>query len=145
MLFIRTYRPYACMIVLLAFARSCAAQADTLLMSPCVPDTMEVFTIVEEMPRFPGGEAELFKYLGKAMTYPKCPGEEVPPSTIRLSFIVRYDGAICGIEVKRGATCGDYENELRSMVLAMPQWEPGRQRGRPVNVQYLLPIRIHFK
>jgi periplasmic protein TonB len=105
---------------------------------------MEIFSIVEEMPKFPGGEAELFKYLGKAMSYPKCPGEE-PPSTIMLSFIVRYDGSLCGVEVKRGVTCEDHEEKLRSMVLAMPPWEPGRQRGHPVNVQYHLPFRINLK
>lgn len=133
------------MPVLLAVAGSCMAQAETMHKPPCVPDTMEVFTIVEEMPSFPGGEAELFRYFGKAITYPKCPGEEVPPSMVWMSFVVRYDGTVCGIEVKRGAACAEHEETLRSMVLNMPQWEPGRQRGRPVNVQYHLPIRIHYK
>lgn len=111
----------------------------------CAPEGQEIYTIVEQMPRFPGGEAELFKYLGKNMSYLKCPGEEVPPSRVYLSFIVRNDGTVCGVEVTRGSGCEDHDEKLRSMVLNMPPWEPGIQRGKPVNVRYVLPIRVCWK
>ncbi|MEX1132053.1 MAG: energy transducer TonB [Flavobacteriales bacterium] len=106
---------------------------------------MEVFTIVEQMPQFPGGEAELFKYLGRAISYLKCPGEELPPSTVMLTFVVRYDGKVCDVELVRGASCDEADQQWLSMIRSMPQWEPGKQRGEAVNVRYNLPVRINWK
>jgi protein TonB len=104
-----------------------------------------VFTIVEQMPRFPGGDAELFKYLGKAITYPRCPGEEVLPSTVRLTFVVRYDGVVCGVKLVSGFSCAEADEKWLSMVWSMPPWEPGKQRGEPVNVRYTLPVHITWR
>lgn len=104
-----------------------------------------VFTIVEQMPQFPGGEAELFKYLGRAISYPKCPGEELSPSTVMLTFVVRYDGKVCDAKLIRGSSCDEADQQWLSMIRGMPQWEPGKQRGEAVNVRYNLPVRINWK
>jgi len=104
-----------------------------------------VFTIVEQMPRFPGGEAELFKYLGKAISYPRCQGEEAPPSTVRLTFVVRYDGIVCGVRLVSGVSCAEADDKWLSMVWNMPPWEPGKQRGEPVNVRYTLPVHVNWR
>lgn len=104
-----------------------------------------VFTIVEQMPRFPGGEAELFKYVGKAITGTRCPGGEVPSGTVYLAFVVRYDGAVCDVKLVSGASCDEADDQWLSMVRNMPKWEPGKQRGNPVNVRYNLPVRINWR
>jgi len=104
-----------------------------------------VFTIVEQMPQFPGGESELFKYLGRTISYPTCPGEEMPPSTVMLTFVVRYDGKVYDVELVRGASCVEADQQWLSMIRSMPQWEPGKQRGEAVNVRYTLPVRINWK
>jgi len=133
----------------LGLVHHAAAQAQGTLTStlddPCAIDSSKVFTIVEQMPQFPGGEAELFRYLGKAISYPRCPEEEVPPSTVMLTFVVRYDGVVCGVDLIRGASCAEADQQWLSMVRSMPPWEPGKQRGEPVNVRYTLPVRINWK
>ncbi|HOY27907.1 MAG TPA: energy transducer TonB [Flavobacteriales bacterium] len=110
----------------------------------CVPEGEEVYSIVEQMPRFPGGEAELFRYLGKALSIPRDAGDENPPSRLHVSFVVLHDGRICGVEVLRGGSTA-LVDQVRTMIYAMPTWEPGLQRGKPVNVRYSLPIHIHWK
>lgn len=125
-------------------AQHVAVEGD-LLSHPCDVDSSSVFSIVEQMPSFPGGEAELFRYFGKAITYPKCEGVEVPSSTVHLSFIVRYDGAVCDAMVLSGSDCEGAEQEWIAMLSKMPKWIPGKQRGEPVNVRYTMPVRIHWK
>lgn len=133
----------------LGLVHHAAAQVQRTLSStlddPCAIDSSNVFTIVEQMPQFPGGEAELFKYLGRTISYPKCPGEEMPPSTVMLTFVVRYDGNVCDVELVRGASCVEADQLWLSMIRSMPQWEPGKQRGEAVNVRYTLPVRINWK
>lgn len=121
-----------------------ASQDTGFQMDTCtVSDT--VYTIVEQMPEFPGGSEALFRYLGKSITSPRCPGMEVPSSTIHLTFVVREDGSVCDARVVAGADCEQARKQLILMLKSMPTWEPGRQRGEPVNVRYTLPIRIHWK
>ncbi|HRP00296.1 MAG TPA: hypothetical protein PLN54_12740 [Flavobacteriales bacterium] len=108
-----------------------------------VSDT--VYTIVEQMPEFPGGNEALFRFLHKSISKPECTSVEVPSSTIRLTFVVRDDGAVCDARVVAGADCEEAREQLISMLKSMPVWEPGRQRGKPVNVRYTLPVRIHRK
>ena len=104
----------------------------------------QVFTIVEDMPTFPGGEAELFKYLGKTIKYPQMAQDASISGVVYVTFVVGKDGKISDAKVLRGIGGGCDEEALR-VVRAMPTWKPGKQRGKPVTVQYNLPIRFTLR
>lgn len=108
------------------------------------PDSMQIFTIVEDMPTFPGGVQELLKYLGRTMRYPRTAQNAGISGVVYVTFVVDENGNVTNPRVSRGIGGGCDEEAIR-VVKAMPQWEPGRQRGQPVRVQYNLPIRFIAK
>ncbi len=111
---------------------------------PVVDEEPQIFTIVEEMPSFPGGEAELFKYLGKTVKYPPMAQDAGITGVVYMTFVVDENGKVKDPKVLRGIGGGCDEEAIR-VVKAMPAWEPGKQRGKPVRVQYNLPIRFTLK
>lgn len=104
----------------------------------------EIFTIVEDMPSFPGGEAKLFEYLGKNIKYPQIAKEAGISGIVYVNFVVGTNGKINDVKVLRGIGGGCDEEAIR-VVKNMPQWTPGKQRGKPVKVSYNLPIRFSLK
>jgi periplasmic protein TonB len=104
----------------------------------------QIFTIVEEMPSFPGGEAELFKYLGKNIKYPQMATDAGISGVVYVTFVVDKDGKIRDVKVLRGIGGGCDEEAVR-VVKSMPTWKPGKQRGKAVTVQYNLPIRFTLR
>ena len=109
-----------------------------------VVEEEQIFTIVEEMPTFPGGEAELFKYLGKNIKYPQMATDAGISGVVYVTFVVGKDGKITDVKVLRGIGGGCDEEAVR-VVKSMPPWKPGKQRGKPVTVQYNLPIRFTLR
>lgn len=101
----------------------------------------EIFTIVEEQPSFPGGEASLFDYLRKNIVYPTIARESNIQGTVFVQFVVEPDGSVSNVKVLRGIGGGCDEEAIR-VVKNMPKWNPGKQRGKPVRVYFNLPIRF---
>ena len=104
----------------------------------------QIFTIVENMPSFPGGEAKLFEYLGKNIKYPAMAKDAGIQGIVYVNFVVYEDGSIKDVKVLRGIGGGCDEEALR-VVKSMPKWTPGKQRGKAVRVSYNLPIRFTLK
>ncbi|MEX1132204.1 MAG: energy transducer TonB [Flavobacteriales bacterium] len=104
-------------------------------------DPNEPFTVVEEMPQFPGGQEALFAYIGKEMKYPEDAVENGVQGVVYVTFVVETDGKISGARVLRGFF-GECDKEALRVVSGMPNWIPGKQRGKEVRVQYNLPIRF---
>ena len=100
-----------------------------------------IFTVVESMPEFRGGMSELYPYLQKNMKYPVMAKESGIQGKVYVTFVVEKDGSITDVKVLRGIGGGCDEEAIR-VVAAMPQWKPGKQRGKPVRVQYNLPVRF---
>jgi protein TonB len=109
-----------------------------------VVEEPEIFTIVEEMPSFPGGEAELFKYLGSNIKYPAMARDAGIQGIVYVTFVVKEDGKISDVRILRGVGGGCDEEAVR-VVEKMPSWKPGKQRGKSVRVQYNLPIRFTLR
>lgn len=109
-----------------------------------VVEEEQIFTIVEEMPSFPGGEAELFKYLGKNIKYPQMATDAGIAGVVYVTFVVDKDGKIRDVKILRGIGGGCDEEAMR-VVKSMPSWKPGKQRGKAVTVQYNLPIRFTLR
>jgi protein TonB len=107
-------------------------------------DEGKIFTVVEEMPGFPGGEGKLFEYLQKNIKYPPVARENGITGRVYVTFVVDKDGKIKDAKVLRGIGGGCDEEALR-VIRSMPDWKAGRQNGRPVQVQYNLPVNFTLK
>lgn len=109
-----------------------------------VVEEPEIFTIVEDMPSFPGGEAKLYEYLGKNIKFPPMAKDAGIQGIVFVTFVVKENGAIDGVRVLRGIGGGCDEEAVR-VIKNMPSWKPGKQRGKNVRVQYNMPIRFILK
>lgn len=104
----------------------------------------QVFTVVEKMPSFPGGDAELLKYIATNIKYPKESQDNGEQGRVICSFIVGRDGSVNNPEVLRGVTSLLNEEAVR-VINTMPRWNPGMQRGKAVAVKYTVPITFRLK
>ena len=106
----------------------------------------EIFTVVEQMPEFPGGMAELMKYLQKNITYPQVEREAGISGKCYVKFVVQPDGAISNVEIMRGVSGGPgCDKEAVRVVKSMPKWAPGKQNGRAVPVYFNLPVNFKIQ
>ena len=103
-------------------------------------DAELVYQIVEQQPEYPGGTAELMRYLMKNIKYPAESRQRNSQGKVFVGFVVKKDGFIGDIEVVK--TSGDdlLDAEAMRVVKAMPAWVPGKQGGENVNVRFTLPV-----
>jgi len=101
----------------------------------------DVYTIVEESPEFPGGQDSLMSYLSNNIKYPYLAMKTEIQGTVYVTFVIETDGAVSHVKVLRGIGGGCDEESVR-VVKNMPNWIPGKQRGKAVRVQFNLPIRF---
>ncbi|MGE0773156.1 MAG: energy transducer TonB [Cyclobacteriaceae bacterium] len=99
----------------------------------------EVFTIVEQAPEFPGGNAAFLKYLAENVKYPRNARIMGIEGRVFLKVIVGKDGTLTNPEIMKGIGGGCDEEALR-IVAQSPKWKPGLQRGRAVKVSIVIPI-----
>ena len=92
------------------------------------------------MPKFPGGDAELFKYLKSHIRYPSICQENGTQGRAIMSFVVNRDGSIVEPQVVRSAGDPYLDKEALRVISTMPKWEPGTQRGKPVRVRFTIPV-----
>ena len=104
----------------------------------------EIFTIVEEMPDFPGGMAKLADYLAKNIKYPQMARESGIQGRVFVNFVVEPDGSVSNVNVMRSLGGGCDEEAMR-VVKSMPKWKPGKQRGKAVRVSYILPVNFKLQ
>ena len=101
----------------------------------------EIFTVVDEMPGYPGGEDARVSFLRQNIKYPEEARELGIQGTVYSSFVVEKDGSITDIQILRGIGGGCDEEVIR-IIKAMPKWVPGKQRGAPVRVQFKMPLKF---
>ena len=99
-----------------------------------------VFFIVEEMPEFPGGNAALNKYLA-SVKYPIIAQENGIQGRVYVSFVVNAKGNVEQVKIARGVD-PNLDKAALNQVMNMPQWKPGKQRGKAVKVSYTVPINF---
>jgi len=102
-------------------------------------DNDSIYQIVEQMPEFPGGTEKMMDYLSNNIKYPEEAKEKGISGRVFLSFVIEKDGSVSNVKVAKGIgkLCDD---EAVRVVKAMPKWKPGMQKGKPVRVNYMLPI-----
>lgn len=103
----------------------------------------EPYDMVEQMPQFPGGPAELLKYIAKNLKYPIIAQENGIQGKVILRFVVNAKGYVEDIKVLRSLDpyC---DKEAVRVVKSLPQWIPGKQNGRNVPVYYTCPIVLSY-
>ncbi len=112
------------------------------------PDYSEdrVFYIseVENKPLFPGGEAEMYKWISSNIVYPLDAAEEGITGRVIVEFVIERDGSISDVIILRGRH-PSLDNEAIRLVKAMPVWIPGYFNGNTVRVKYTLPIKFKIE
>ena len=104
----------------------------------------EIFTIVETQPTPKGGYTVFYKEIGEKLRYPATAKRMGVEGKVFVQFVINKDGSITNMKIVKGIGSGCDEEAIRVMG-TMPSWEPGRQRGRPVRVQMIIPIRFILK
>ncbi|OAV63911.1 hypothetical protein Barb4_04611 [Bacteroidales bacterium Barb4] len=104
----------------------------------------QIFTVVEKMPEFPGGQAALLKFLATSIKYPVIAQENGIQGRVTVSFVVNKDGSVVDAEVVRGVD-PSLDKEALRVVGIMPKWSPGEQRGKPVRVKYTVPVTFRLQ
>lgn len=107
------------------------------------PDENSIFQVVEIQPEFPGGMAELMKYLQKNIRYPKVCKEQGLQGRVIVQFVVNTDSTISDVKVVKPVN-PHFDQEALRVVKAMPKWKPGTQRGKPVRVRFTLPVTFRL-
>jgi protein TonB len=108
------------------------------------PEEPEVFFIVEEMPQFPGGETALRKYIAENVRYPEMAKENDIQGTVYVRFVVDEKGKVTNVELLRGVD-PLLDKEALRVVQSLPNWKPGKQRGKAVKVSHSVPIKFALK
>ncbi len=101
----------------------------------------QVFTAVEVEPVPKGGLDAFYKFLGDKIKYPNAAKEAGTQGRVILQFVVEKDGSLTDIKVMREPGNGLGEEATRVLKLA-PRWTPGVQNGKPVRVQYTIPVNF---
>ena len=104
----------------------------------------KVFTAVEQMPQFPGGEAELMKYFSNNIKYPTMAMENNIQGRVVVQFVVTKSGKIGEVKVVRSKD-PDLDKEAVRVVKSLPNFIPGKMNGQAVNVWYTLPITFKLQ
>lgn len=117
-------------------------------------EEQQIFTIVEEMPAFPGcdnisnedekkkcTDAKIFAYVSSNVKYPPIAKENGITGRVFIQFVIGPDGKATNVKVLRGIGGGCDEEAIR-VISSMPKWKPGKQRGKNVSVSYNLPVNF---
>ena len=117
---------------------------DEVIVEEKTPEPEQVFTAVEQMPAFPGGDAELMKYLSTHINYPPMAMENNVQGRVIVQFVVTKTGKVGEVKVVRGVD-RDLDNEAVRVVKSLPDFIPGRMNGQAVNVWYTLPVTFKLQ
>lgn len=118
------------------------AKAEMEAAKQAIEEDGEVFLIVEQMPRFEGGDINTFRrWVQMRVQYPKELQEAGIGGRVVVSFTVEKDGSVSDVQTRRTP-----DTRLSDGVVALikqsPKWEPGKQRGQAVRVSYTIPIEF---
>ena len=105
----------------------------------------KAYEVVEVMPKFKGGESAMMEFLMMNMKYPQAAVKAKQQGRAIVGFVVRKDGTVSDVQITKSAGHAVLDKEAMRVVKAMPAWEPGKQKGKPVDVKYNVPITFRLK
>ena len=109
-----------------------------------VVEETKIFTVVEQMPMFPGGDGALMGYLHDNIHYPTVAAENGVQGRVVVGFVVERDGSITDVNILRGVD-PSLDREAMRVVKSMPKWTPGKQNGSAVRVKYQVPVSFRLQ
>ena len=104
-----------------------------------VEETQAPLDFVEQMPMFPGGPTAMMKFISENLVYPVVAQEAGKQGRVTVKFVVDKDGSISNVEVVRGVFPACDAEAIR-VIKKMPKWNPGRQNGKAVAVNFNIPV-----
>lgn len=114
--------------------------------SPDGPErTDEIFTIVDRMPEYPGGQAAMDAYVGRHFKMPEKALNSGAEGKIYIEFVVDVNGKMKDVKLLKdgvGDGCGEEALRVIKLMASEITWKPGEQRGEKVNVRYRYPVII---
>ena len=113
--------------------------ADSLNKEASQDKNDRVYTVVRQMPEFPGGLEALRRFIGDEVRYPKIAAEDGIQGQVFVRFVVNREGNIWNARVIKPVHPALDQEAIR-VIYSLPQWKPGVHHGRAVNVEYTVPI-----
>ncbi|QIX63502.1 energy transducer TonB [Hymenobacter lutimineralis] len=104
----------------------------------------KVYTYVEQMPVFPGGQEALLQYIGKNIRYPALALRNQIEGKVFVNFTVGPDGSVTDVKVTKPLGGGTDEEAVR-VIKTLPRFAPGKQNGRAVSVSFTVPVTFAIK
>ena len=98
-----------------------------------------VYDVTETMPQFPGGQGVMMKYLAANIKYPASAVKAKKQGRVIVTFVIQKDGSVTNARIAKSVD-PELDAEALRIVKAMPNWTPGTQDGKPVNVRYTIPV-----
>jgi len=126
--------------VILVVTKKGNSQDDSNVTGNQKSESSAVFTVVEEMPSFPGGESERARFFSNNL---RVPAESIE-GTVYVSFVVKEDGSITDAKILRGLG-KNYDDEVLRVINLMPKWLPGKQNGEAAAVKFNMPVKFSKK
>jgi len=109
-------------------------------------DCDSVYSYVEKMPSFLGGESEMMKYVYQNLKFPSDIDKVEDYSELMVaSFVVSKTGHITDVKIKRSTNICKIDSTYIELIKSMPRWNAGEQNGKRVNVRYNLPLRVRLQ
>lgn len=98
-----------------------------------------IYTTVEQMPEFPGGQDSLFAFIRSNLKYPTEARTNGKEGKVFVKFVVDEAGKVRDAAIARGVD-PQLDAEALRVVSSLPDWKPGYQEGKAVKVSYMLPF-----
>ena len=115
------------------------------VIDPTLPENDTAIVVISDvMPEFPGGDEALFAYLSQNINYPTEAKDAKLEGRVYVTFVIEKDGQVSNAKILRdiGGGCGE---EVLRVIRTMPKWKPGTQDGKPVRVQFNLPVAFELQ
>ena len=125
------------------FSNIISAQIDSLENASDFVSEDSVYSEAAIMPEYPGGQAEMMKFIAQNIAYPKFEKENDIEGLSIIQFIIEKDGSVSNIKIAQGAedrATTAMHNEVMRVIKQMPTWKPGRNNGELVRVKFTLPV-----
>jgi periplasmic protein TonB len=132
------------LVILLFSVRSQAQNIPDLEKADSIQSANPTRVSVEQQPEFPGGPDAFLHYIARNLRYPMADAANKVQGKVTVAFMVDYDGSLTNIKIIDSVSIGINAEALR-LIRSSPRWKPGTANGRPVRVNYTVPIIFVLK
>lgn len=107
-------------------------------------NSTRIYSVVEEMPEYPGGMKAFVNYLKRKLVYPPQAKKENLEGVVAVQFVVEKDGRITSPTIVRSLRA-DMDSAALTAIRNMPNWIPAREHGMRVRCKYSVPVQFKIE